>query len=70
MISVEIFLIFEIVIFLICLGFSACFSGSETALTSMSKFRVKRLFGENEELFYKLEAWLNDPNRFLATILI
>ncbi|MBN2327156.1 MAG: HlyC/CorC family transporter [Candidatus Omnitrophica bacterium] len=70
MMSQDILLILEIVIFVFCLGISACFSGSETALTSMSKLRVKRLFGENEELFYKLEAWLKEPNRFLATILI
>ena len=68
--SEDIVLIIQFVAFIICLGVSACFSGSETALTSMSKLRVKRLFGENEELYHKMEIWLKEPNRFLATILI
>ncbi len=58
------------ILFVICLVLSACFSGSETALTSMSKLRIKRLFGEEEKAYQKLEGWLEDPNRYLATILV
>ena len=57
-------------VFLACLGMSAFFSSAETALTSMSKIRVKRLFVEGEEQYKKLEPWLKDPNRFLVTILV
>ncbi|MBD3266726.1 DUF21 domain-containing protein, partial [bacterium] len=65
-----IILVIEAVVFLLCLIFSACFSGSETALTSMTKFRVKRLFTEGEQAYQKLEPWLKEPNRYLATILV
>ena len=61
---------FQILAFGICLVVSAFFSGAETALTSMTKLRIKRIFGENEAGYHKLEAWLKDPNRFLATILV
>jgi len=57
-------------IFLGCLVMSAIFSSAETALTSMSKIRVKRLFVEGEDQYKKLEPWLKDPNRFLVTILV
>ena len=60
----------EFFIFIACLVFSSFFSGAETALTSMTKMRVKRLFSEGEEAYKKLEPWLNDPNRFLATTLV
>lgn len=68
--SEDSFLFIQCVAFIFCLVLSAFFSGSETALTSMSKIRVKRLFGENEESYKKMELWLNEPNRFLATILV
>ncbi|MDP8242671.1 MAG: hemolysin family protein [Candidatus Hinthialibacter antarcticus] len=57
-------------IFILCLGVSACFSGSETALTSMTKMRVKRLFNEDDPSYHRLESWLHEPNRYLATILV
>ena len=57
-------------IFLLCLVISACFSGSETALTSMTKIRVKRLFNEDDPSYHRLESWLHEPNRYLATILV
>lgn len=63
-------ILIETAAFAICLTISAYFSAAETALTSMSKLRIKRLFGENEESYHKLEVWLNEPNRFLATILV
>ncbi len=57
-------------IFLVCLVISACFSGSETALTSMTKIRVKRLFNQDDPSYHRLESWLREPNRYLATILV
>ncbi len=64
------FFMFQLLAFAICLFLSAMFSGSETALTSMTKLRIKRLFGENEEGYAKLELWLKKPNQYLATLLI
>lgn len=60
----------QLIVFFICLVISAFFSGSETALTSMTKIRIKRLFSEGEATYRKLEPWLLEPNRFLATILV
>lgn len=62
--------IVQAIIFAVCLMISACFSGSETALTSMSKLRVKRLFSEDDPTYKRLESWLQEPNRYLATILV
>lgn len=36
----------------------------------MSKIRIKRLFSEDDPSYHKLEKWLHEPNRFLATILV
>ncbi|RJP23406.1 MAG: HlyC/CorC family transporter [Candidatus Omnitrophota bacterium] len=66
----SVYLIIQGIVFLGCLLISACFSGAETALTSMTKLRVKRLFSEGEDPYKKLEPWLEYPNRFLATILV
>ncbi|MEW6235966.1 MAG: hemolysin family protein [Candidatus Omnitrophota bacterium] len=63
-------LLIQAVVFVLCVLASAFFSGAETALTSMTKIRVKRLFGEGEEVYKKLEPWLHNPNHFLATILV
>lgn len=65
-----IILIIEGFIFFACLIFSAFFSAAETALTSMTKMRVKHLFTEGEDAYQKLEPWLREPNRYLATTLI
>jgi putative hemolysin len=56
--------------FVVLLVLSAFFSGAETALTSMTKLRVKRLFSEGDVAYRKLESWLEEPNRYLVTILI
>ncbi len=63
-------LIIQVIVFAICLVLSAFFSGSETALTSMSKIRIKRLWKEGEDSYSKLESWLHEPNRYLVTILV
>lgn len=63
-------IIFEVIIFILCLFLSGLLSGSETALTSMTKLRVKRMFNEEDDSFQKLEPWLHEPNRFLVTILV
>ncbi|MFH1740511.1 MAG: hemolysin family protein [bacterium] len=56
--------------FAVLVALSALFSGSETALTSMTKLRVKRLFKKDDPSYAKLESWLHEPNRYLVTILI
>ena len=62
--------LFRWILLVIFLVFSAIFSGSETALTSLSKIKVKNLqekLGEKGEI---LSLWLKHPDRLLTTILI
>lgn len=68
--SSSLFLAVGTVLFFLLLVLSASFSGAETALTSMTKLRVKRLFTEGDSRYGKLELWLLNPRRYLTTILI
>ncbi len=54
----------------ICLLMSAFFSGSETALTSISTARARLLINENPEKWRILESWLASKKRIIATLLI
>ena len=49
---------------------SAFWSGSETALTSLSKYRVKRLIVTNKSLSGVLGQWLKSPYYILTAILV
>lgn len=53
-----------------CLLFSAFFSGLETALTSLSTARLKKLIEEKPLQANALSLWLRKPNFVLSTILI
>lgn len=53
----------------ILLSLSAFFSASETALTSISKIRVKHLVEENIPRAKTLDKIVEQPAKFLATIL-
>jgi len=53
---------------LLCL--SAFFSGSETALLSLDRLRVKYLVQKKRRGAERLEALLNQPDRLLGTILV
>ncbi|MCZ6557817.1 MAG: hemolysin family protein [SAR324 cluster bacterium] len=54
----------------ICLFFSGFFSGSETALTSLSDVKVHQLIEENPKWGKALRHWQKNHNGILATILI
>lgn len=49
---------------------SAFWSGAETALTSLSKYRVKKLIALNKHLAAMLGQWLKAPYYLLTTILV
>jgi len=49
---------------------SAFWSGAETALTSLSKYRIKKLIALNKHLSSMLGQWLKAPYYLLTTILI
>ena len=63
-------LIFIIIVLMVLLGFSAFFSGSETALMAISKLRLRHL-AETMPLRAKLvERILKRPERLIGTILL
>ncbi|HEA46858.1 MAG TPA: HlyC/CorC family transporter [bacterium] len=63
-------LIGKIVALIILLALSALFSGSETALFSLSKLRIRRLEERKRRGFEVVKRLLEDPHRLITTILI
>ncbi|AGB41795.1 CBS domain-containing protein [Halobacteroides halobius DSM 5150] len=60
----------EPVIFFLCLGGSAFFSGSETALMSVNRIEIRHLKQEGDKKAAILEKLLSTPDRLIATILV
>ena len=52
-----------------CLLFSAFFSSSETALTSLGVLKIKHLI-EQSKRYGPLKYWINEPGKVLTTILV
>ncbi len=55
---------------LIALILSACSSAAETALTSVSRIKIKNLVEEGDMTAQQIEQLLAEPNKFLTTILV
>ena len=49
---------------------SAFFSGSETALTSLSNIKIKKMCTEKPDLLSYFSSWINKPQYLLAAILV
>ncbi len=60
----------QLIYLLILLGLSGFFSGSEVALLSISKFKVRHLFDKNKPGAIALKKLKDSPHRMLTTILI
>ena len=60
----------ELLIFIACLFLSAFFSGSETALMSAGRLRLRRLAGEGDTRAQRIIDLVQDPRRLLAGILV
>jgi putative hemolysin len=60
----------ELLVVFVLIGLSACYSAMETALTSMSDVRLRRLMEESASPSRVLVWWRDKPNDILATILI
>ena len=56
-----------VVFFLICSGF---FSGSETALLSLSRFRVKQLMKDRPVVGKKIEQMVKEPDHLIGALLV
>jgi putative hemolysin len=55
---------------IIALIFSALSSATETAMTSVSRIKIKNLVAEGDSAAKKIEQLLSEPNKFLTTILV
>src|SRR5690554_945593 len=61
---------FYTIIFIILVGLSAFFSGSETAIMSVNRVRIKELANEGDKRAVLVDKLLNNHTRLLITILI
>lgn len=61
---------FEIIGVIVCLIFSAFFSGTETALTALSDTKVHHLLEKHPYAAGLLKKWMVKPSLILSTILI
>jgi CBS domain containing-hemolysin-like protein len=64
------FIFVGLIIITVLFILSAFWSGAETALTSLSKFRIKKLIALNKSLAVPLGQWLKSPYYLLTTILV
>ncbi len=63
-------MVVELVLLAILLVLSGFFSSSETAMTSMTKLKIRRLMAEKRPRVQYMQHWLDDPDGILTTILI
>lgn len=63
-------ILIKVFAFLIIFLVMIFFAGSETALTALSRIRIKRLIAEGIRATEGLSLWLQKPNRLLTTMLI
>lgn len=53
-----------------CLVFSAFFSASETAITSLGTLKSRHIMEKNKRVVRYLQFWLTRPDRVISTILV
>ena len=63
-------LIYILILLVVLLGFSAFFSGSETALMAISRLRLRHLAGKRPRRAGILERLLKKPEKLIGTILL
>jgi putative hemolysin len=60
---------FDLIVLLLCFVIAAMASGTETALTSVGRLRVRFLAEQGSKSATILQRLRSDPNRFLSTVL-
>ncbi len=60
----------DIVLLLVFIALSGFFSGSETALVGMTRFRIVQALEEHDRQAHGLERWRDQPEKMLTSILI
>jgi putative hemolysin len=58
------------VVILVCIGFSAFFSASETAITSLGTMKIKHLLESHTKKWESFRLWIDHPGRVIVTILL
>ncbi len=66
----SLYLVFQLSLLFVLVLLSGCFSSSETALTALTKLKIRCLLREKGERAKSLLNWQNDPDSLLTTILI
>ena len=61
--------LFEVIVLILCFFVAALASGTETALTSIGRLRVRFLAEQGSKAAGILQRLRADPNRFLSTVL-
>lgn len=61
---------FQFILLIVCLILCALASASETALTSVSRIKLKNMAEEGDKKAAEIEQLLANPNVFLSTILV
>ena len=61
---------FELIVLVVCVFLAALASGTETALTSVNRLRVRHLAEDGSSRAATLQRLQQDPQRFLGTVLI
>ena len=64
------YLIYMLILLVVLLGFSAFFSGSETALMAMSRLRLRHLAEKRPKRAGIVEGILKKPEKLIGTILL
>src|SRR6266571_312358 len=59
----------EVIVMVLCFGLAAMASGTETALTSVGRLRIRYLAEQGSKAAATLARLRADPNRFLSTVL-
>src|SRR5215471_14849290 len=59
----------ELIVLIVCFLLAALASGTETALTSVGRLRVRYLAEQGSKAAATLQRLRADPNRFLSTVL-
>src|SRR5437762_11502521 len=60
----------EVTLLVVCVLVAALASGTETAMTSVGRLRVRHLAEEGSTAAAVLQRLQQDPNRFLSTVLV
>ena len=66
----ELFLWFELLLFILLMGLSGFFSSSETALFSLNEIQLEQMRRDNHPKIERIMQLLAEPRRLIITILI